>query len=65
VEDGVTGLLVPLCDPRALRTAIERLLGDPALRAAVGAAARERALREYAPEATTARLVEAYREALG
>ena len=43
VEDGVTGLLVPPGDVPALRAALERLLGDPELRARLGAAARETA----------------------
>ncbi|MDX6465785.1 MAG: hypothetical protein QOI27_825 [Gaiellaceae bacterium] len=45
VVDGVTGLLVPPGDVPALRTAIERLLGDAELRARLGAAGRERAPR--------------------
>ena len=44
VEDGVTGLLVPPGDVAALRSALERLLADPELRARLGAAARARAL---------------------
>jgi hypothetical protein len=44
VEDGVTGLLVPAGDPTALRAALVELLGDPALRARLGGAARERAV---------------------
>ena len=42
VEDGVTGLSVPKGDPVALREAITRLLGNPALRRKLGAAARAR-----------------------
>jgi glycosyltransferase involved in cell wall biosynthesis len=42
VEDGVTGLLVPRGDARALRGAITKLLGNPALRRKLGAAARAR-----------------------
>jgi glycosyltransferase involved in cell wall biosynthesis len=42
VEDGVTGLLVPTGDPHALREAITRLLGNPALRRKLGNAARAR-----------------------
>ena len=41
VEDGVTGLLVPAGDPAALADALRRLLADAALRARLGAAARE------------------------
>ena len=36
VEDGVTGLLVPPGDVAALRSALERLLADPELRARWG-----------------------------
>jgi glycosyltransferase involved in cell wall biosynthesis len=57
VEDGVTGLLVPPRDVPALRAAIERLLGDAALRTRMGAAGRERAPRF---DAAAAALVEAY-----
>jgi glycosyltransferase involved in cell wall biosynthesis len=61
VEDGVTGLLVEPGDIQGLRRAIERLLGDPDLRADLGAAARERAPRFAA--ATDATL-EVYESAL-
>lgn len=45
-----TGLVVPHGDPRALRRAIERLLGDEDLRARLGSAGRD-ALRDYTYEA--------------
>ena len=61
VEDGVTGLLVPPRDLRALRAALERLLGDAELRARLGAAARERAVSF---DAAAAALLAAYEEAL-
>ena len=48
VDEGVTGLLVPPADPEALATAVERLLRDPAARAAMGAAGREVAHRRFA-----------------
>ncbi len=58
VEDGVTGLLVPPGDPRALRVAIEQLFGDPWLRERLGRAARQRVVEccswETATEATLA-----------
>jgi glycosyltransferase involved in cell wall biosynthesis len=46
IEDGKTGLLVPIGDVAATRAAIERALGDPELRQRIGAAARAR-VREY------------------
>ena len=42
VDDGKSGLLVPVDDDGALGRSIARLLGDPALRDRLGAAARER-----------------------
>jgi glycosyltransferase involved in cell wall biosynthesis len=44
VTDGVQGLLVPPRDPAALADGLLRLLGDPELRARMGAAGRARAL---------------------
>ncbi len=53
VLDGETGLVVPSGDAGALAAAIDRLLGDPALRERLGAAARE-AVRPYNYEAMAA-----------
>jgi glycosyltransferase involved in cell wall biosynthesis len=64
VEDGVTGLLVPPSDAVALRGAVERLLGDDELRGRLGAAAREKAQREWSWEAFTKNTIAVYREAL-
>ena len=60
VEDEVTGLRVPPGDVAALRTALERLLGDAELRARLGAAAREKA---PSLEAATDALLAVYDEA--
>ncbi|MCJ7437827.1 MAG: glycosyltransferase family 4 protein [Acidimicrobiia bacterium] len=43
-RDGETGLLVPPGDPDAFAVALLRALGDPELRARIGAAGRERAI---------------------
>jgi glycosyltransferase involved in cell wall biosynthesis len=45
VEDGVTGVLVSPLDPRALRSAMVRVLGDRRLRGELGSAARRQAER--------------------
>jgi glycosyltransferase involved in cell wall biosynthesis len=57
VEDGVTGVLT---DRTGLRPAIERLFGDVDLRARLGSAAREKAVREWSQDATTTELLAAY-----
>jgi phosphatidylinositol alpha 1,6-mannosyltransferase len=44
VSDGVTGLLVPPGAPEALAGAVARLAGDPAMRAAMGQAGRQKVL---------------------
>ena len=62
VEDGVTGLLVPRGDLPALRAAVERLLGDAELRAQLGAAGREKAIRELSRAAAAEALLAAYEE---
>jgi glycosyltransferase involved in cell wall biosynthesis len=47
VDDGVTGLLVPVRDPAALAAALERLLRSPEDRRRMGAAGRAKAVREF------------------
>jgi glycosyltransferase involved in cell wall biosynthesis len=47
VDHGVTGLLVPVRDPGALAGAIETLARDADLRRRFGAAAREKARRDF------------------
>jgi glycosyltransferase involved in cell wall biosynthesis len=51
VEDGVTGILVPPNDPGQLRIALQTLLADRALRSALGAAARARAMSSFSQAA--------------
>jgi glycosyltransferase involved in cell wall biosynthesis len=64
VVDGETGLVVPPRDADALRSALERLLGDVELRRRLGAAGRERARERFSWDAVTDRTVAAYRMAL-
>ena len=63
VVDGSVGLLVPPEDPAALATALVTLLGDPARRAAMGAAGRERVARQFS-EAEMIRRTTAFLDAL-
>jgi len=64
VRDGETGLLVPPRDPAALRAALDRLLGDPDLRARLGAAAREHVRELCDWNRITAETIAVYRCAL-
>ena len=64
VEDDVNALVVPPRDVPRLRAAIERLLGDPALRSRLGASARERAQQELGLAASAEALCDAYAHAL-
>ena len=65
VVDGETGLLVPPRDVAALRSALERLLGDQELRRRFGDAARARARARLSTEAFSEATLSAYCDALG
>ncbi len=54
VADDVTGFVVPRREPAALAAALARLAADPALRARMGAAGRERVQTCFRPEAQIA-----------
>ena len=58
------GLLVPARNAVALADAIERLAADPALRARLAAAAREKAVAEFDERIVIERTLEVYRELL-
>ncbi|WP_231905201.1 MULTISPECIES: glycosyltransferase family 4 protein [Streptomycetaceae] len=62
--DGETCLAVPPGDADALATALGRLLGDPALRARLGAAGRDRVLARFTWEQAARGTAERYREAI-
>lgn len=65
VEDGVTGLLVPRRNPDALAAAIDRLAGDPELRAILGAAAARRVAAEFSVDRMVEQTLQAYERVLG
>jgi phosphatidylinositol alpha-1,6-mannosyltransferase len=65
VVDGETGFVVPPDDVDAVRDALARLLGDDELRSRLGAAARERAVRELSYAVLAERLLPLSRGELG
>ncbi len=58
VVDGVTGLLVPPFTVAPLAAALNRLVADPAERAAMGEAGRQRAMARYDEAAVVARTLD-------
>ena len=63
IEDGVTGLLVPVGDAAALRAAIDRVRADAALRRHIGATARTRVTSYCSWGSVTARTLQVYADA--
>jgi glycosyltransferase involved in cell wall biosynthesis len=60
IEDGKTGLLVPLCDLDALSKAIQRLRDDEVLRKSLGDNAKTRALERFTESASAERYLQVY-----
>jgi glycosyltransferase involved in cell wall biosynthesis len=60
VENGVTGFLVPPGDPNALQEKIGFLLDRPDTARMMGAAGRERVLRQFTWDRVAARCIDAY-----
>ncbi|MGD1072496.1 MAG: glycosyltransferase family 4 protein [Bryobacteraceae bacterium] len=61
IEDRVSGLLVPASDTQRLASAIALLMDDPGLRRRIGAAGREKVLREFDLTKNTDLLAEIFR----
>jgi glycosyltransferase involved in cell wall biosynthesis len=62
LEDGESGLLVPVRNAAALAAALRRLLGQPELAERLGAAAQERVARRFSASAWIARIQAVYEE---
>lgn len=60
VDDGRTGVLVPVDDAAALAAAVARLVADPTWARALGQAGRERARARFSVEACVAALLDVY-----
>lgn len=65
VTEGENGLLVPSGDPAALAAALARLLGDPALRVAMGKAGRQRIETTFSWNRAVAGYLAVYDRVLG
>lgn len=64
IENGETGLLLERGDVEETTAAIGALLHDPARRARMGAAGRERVCAHYTPQRYTAKVIRAYERAI-
>lgn len=60
VEDGLSGLLIPIRAPLALEAAVERLLASERLRESIGRRAHARAVREFTWPAVAQEVLGAY-----
>ncbi|HSV08706.1 MAG TPA: glycosyltransferase family 4 protein [Candidatus Binatus sp.] len=64
IADGESGILVPPRDADALAQALLALLGDPARRARMGAAAHDRLATRFSPERFAAGMFDVFEQAL-
>jgi glycosyltransferase involved in cell wall biosynthesis len=65
IEDGVTGLLVPMGDVPQMADAICRILANPAFGREMGARARRRVAHDFTVEKTARKVEAVYAEVLG
>jgi len=64
VEDGRTGLLVPVRDPQSLAVAVERLAGSEDLRKSLGTAARRRVVALFSQQHVLDQMMDFYDQIL-
>lgn len=64
IEDGVTGYIVLPENPRVLADILQKLLADTPLRRKIGAAARQKALREFTLDAMLTKTHHLYEDIL-
>jgi glycosyltransferase involved in cell wall biosynthesis len=62
VEDGESGLIVPIRDAQAIADAIEKLYRDPQYRKKLGEGARERIASNFRNEDTVTKIIAVYRD---
>jgi len=65
VEEGISGLLVPPRDPRALADTIAVLLSNPELCRKMAAASREKAEREFGVDGVVRQTMQLYSKLVG
>lgn len=65
VRDGITGLLVPVRNAKALANALEALILDAKLRKRMGDAGRELVLSSFTQSQVNQKIMETYRDLLG
>ncbi len=64
VQDGISGIIVPPGDPKALAEGIAKVLRDPVLAGQMGRASRKSAMERFTTESMMARITRAYSKLL-
>lgn len=64
IEDGITGIIVPKCNPEAAAQAIQRFIDNPSDIEKMGSAARERVCNLYVWENNVNTMISIYRSVL-